>query len=130
MKNNVRLNDHGSAVNFDHIVAVERTDDWQVARLVSGGTVVLKDIYPVAHDLFKVSKDVWVNPVHVSVVDVGYNKSAAFKDVMEGRDTGDTNDYMQVRVETVLGPVFTYWSDIYGVDEVEYLVRLLEGYDG
>lgn len=127
MKNNVKLNEHGSAVNFDHIVAVERTDDWQIARLVSGSTVVLKDIYPVVHDLFQVSTDVWLNPEHVSVIDVGYNKSIAYKDMMAESYTHRAEDYMRVRVETVLGPVHTYWSNLYGVDEVGYLVRLLEG---
>jgi hypothetical protein len=71
---------------------------------------------------------VWVNPDHVSVVDVGYNKGAAFRDIMADKEKAD-KDYMQVRVETVLGSNHTAWSDIYGVDEVEYLVSAMEGWN-
>lgn len=115
----------GGFVNLNHIVMVERRDGIQFARLVSGATVALADIYPLAHELFKVSGDTWVNPVHVSVVGVGYNKNAAFRDIMKDREKDD-QDYTQVRVETVLGTNHQIWSDIYGVDEVDYLAELLD----
>lgn len=123
--NRVKLGRGGCSVNMDHIVMVERRDGIQFARLVSGSTVALSDVYPLAYDLFRVSQDVWVNPKQVSIVDTGYNKSAAYQAMTKDSD-GPPTDYVQVRVETVLGSVHQIWSDIYGVDEVEYLAELLD----
>lgn len=121
----VKLNASGCSANFNHIVSVERKKDWIIARLVSGTTVLLEDVYPVVFDLFQVGKDTWVNPVHVSVVDVAYNKDEAFRDVMAGNAVGD-KDYMQVRVETLLGEKHTLWADLYTLDELDYLAELLD----
>lgn len=123
----VKLDDDGCSVNFDHIVMVEKIDNYAVARLVSGSTVTLKNVYSVAYDLIEVSIDpwVWVNPVHVSTVGVGYNSAASIRDVMDNKELGDTDHYTQVQIETVLGKNHYVWSDIYGVDEIDYLAGLL-----
>lgn len=124
--NRLKLGD-GGAVNMDHIVMLERHDGTQFARLLSGSTITLADVYPLAYEFFRVAANAWVNPVHVSIVDVGYNSGAAFKDVMASEYKDDTAKYMQVRVETVLGSKHEIWADLYGLDEVDYLAELLDG---
>lgn len=122
----VKLDDDGCSVNFDHIVAVERKDGRVLAWLVSGTNLYLQDVYPVAHDLFRLSKDVWVNPQYVSTVGLGYNKDAAFKDVLDGVDR-DNDYYKQIAVETVLGRDRTLWAGYYELDELDNLAELLLG---
>lgn len=120
----VKLDDDGCSVNFDHVVMVERKKDYQIAHLVSGSTVGLKDVYPLAHELFQLSKDVWVNPEYVSTVGIGYNKDAAFVDVMA--DIHRDNDYYkQIQVETVLGRNSVVWANLYELDELDSLAGLL-----
>ena len=120
----VRLDDDGCSVNFDHIVAVERKSDYQIAHLVSGSSVGLKDVYPLAHELFRLSRDVWVNPEYVSTVGIGFNKNAAFKDVMASIKRDD-DYYMQIQVETVLGRNSVFWANLYELDELDNLAGLL-----
>jgi hypothetical protein len=120
----VKLDDDGCSVNFDHIVTVERKEDYQIARLVSGSTVGLEDVYPVAHELFRLSRDVWVNPEYVSTVGIGYNKDAAFKDVMANITRAD-DYYKQIQVETVLGKNHAVWANLYELDELDSLAGLL-----
>jgi len=120
----VRLDDDGCSVNFDHIVMVERKNDYQIARLVSGTTVGLKDVYPLVYDLFQLSSDTWVNPEYVSTVGVGYNKDQSFRDVMASITRPD-NYYKQIQVETVLGRNYSVWPDLYELDDLDYLAGLL-----
>jgi hypothetical protein len=121
----IKLDDDGCSVNFNHIVMVEKKDDYQFARLVSGVTVGLWDVYPLVHDLFQLTKDVWVNPEHVSTVGIGYNKSAAYKDAMNGVDKPN-DDYKQIEVQTVLGRNYSVWPDLYTLEELDYLAELLD----
>ena len=121
----VRLDDDGCSVNFDHIVMLERKNGYQFVRLVSGSTVGLKDVYPLAHELFRLSEDVWVNPKYVSTVGIGYNKDAAFRDVMASSIQRPDDYYKQIQVETVLGSNFAVWPDLYRLDELDYLAGLL-----
>lgn len=122
----VKLDDDGCSVNFDHIVMVERKNDYQIAHLVSGSTVGLVDVYPLAHELFRLSEDVWVNPEYVSTVGIGYNKDAAFKDVLAGVDR-DNDYYKQIQVETVLGRNSVAWASLYELDELDNLAEYLMG---
>lgn len=122
--NQFKLGNGRGVVNLDHVVMIERRDDIQFARLVSGSCVALSDVYPLAHELFRVSDGAWVNPRHVSIVGTGYNKSAEYQDMMKKID-GPPEGYIQVRVETVLGTVHQIWVDDYSVDEVDYLAELL-----
>ena len=123
----LKVDPSGCSINLDHIVMVEKTKEWILAWMVTGSSIVLSDVYPAAHDLVAVSPGVWVNPKHVVVVDVGYNKDQAFRDVMNNKNVQDGN-YMQVRLETVLGEKKYVWSDIYGVDELDSLADLLDGW--
>lgn len=113
-------------VNMDHIVTVERRDGIQFARLLSGTTVGLAGVYPLVYELFQVSKDAWVNPDHVSIVEIGYNRGAAYQAIQAKEYTNKVEDYMQVRVETVLGRNHEVWADLYGLDEVDNLAGLLD----
>lgn len=124
MMRRVKLDDDGCSVNFYHIVAVERKNDYQIAHLVSGSTVALKDVYPLAHELFRLSRDVWVNPQYVSTVGIGYNKAAAYKDMMANVDR-DNDYYKQIQVETVLGRNHALWANLYELDELDNLAGLL-----
>lgn len=120
----VKLDDDGCSVNFDHIVMVERKNDRVLAWLVSGSNVYLQDVYPVAHELFRLSRDVWVNPKYVSTVGIGFNKDAAFKDVMASIKRDD-DYYKQIQVETVLGRNSVVWANLYELDELDNLAGLL-----
>lgn len=119
------MDDDGCSVNFNHIVMVERKNDIQYATLVSGSTVGLVDVYPLVYDLFQLSKDVWVNPEHVSTIGIGYNKSAAYKDAMNNVDR-PIDYYKQIEVQTVLGRNYSVWPDLYTLDELNYLAELLD----
>lgn len=120
----VKLDDDGCSVNFDHIVMVERKNDRALAWLVSGSNVYLQNVYPATHELFRLSEDVWVNPKYVSTVGIGFNKDAAFKDVMAKVDR-DNDYYKQIQIETVLGRNSVVWADLYELDELDNLAGLL-----
>ena len=124
------LDDDGCSVNLKYVVSVER-DPFKakegIARLVSGSTVRLKDVYPTALELVKIghSPDVWVNAKYVCVVDIGFNRDAAYRDVSDAAFDATSDKYMQIRVETVLGEKHTLWCNTHEAEEVGHLAQIM-----